>query len=68
MKKATWEWFTGYFDRTMHFCPSCKTRNPHLVRRLLNESRITPEDGARKKSATGAIDAAMSDAPAAGER
>ncbi|MGF6603685.1 hypothetical protein P3T23_008439 [Paraburkholderia sp. GAS448] len=36
-----WDWFTGYFDETVHFCPSCRGRHAGAHARLLQIS-VTP--------------------------
>lgn len=52
---AHWDWFTGYFDRTAHFC--AKHRDS-VIREVLNEQalRRPPMDGT-KWSLDRAIDA-----------
>jgi hypothetical protein len=50
--RASWEWFTGYFDRTVAFCPRCAAKHRPLVERLIEASRIPPFGGERHTSAT----------------
>ncbi|WP_454731448.1 MULTISPECIES: hypothetical protein [Cupriavidus] len=52
---TAWNWFTGYFDRTVTFCQSCNRKHPENIRRLLNASRVKPEEGVPRTSAHAAI-------------
>ncbi|CAE6845466.1 hypothetical protein R75461_07230 [Paraburkholderia nemoris] len=37
-----WDWFTGYFDETVHFCPACRARRSSVHAHLLRISATTP--------------------------
>jgi len=52
---ADWEWFTGFFDRTVHICSACAAKHRANVDRLLAASRVQPEAGIKRTSADRAV-------------
>jgi hypothetical protein len=42
-----WDWFTGFFDRTRHFCP--KHSNSIERHRMFAESRVNPVTTIKEK-------------------
>lgn len=50
---SRWEWFTGHFDRTVTFCPSCRAKHQQNIYRLLQaaygpaESRLSADAAIR---------------------
>lgn len=40
---AGWEWLTGYGDKTVHFCPSCRRIHKAEIEALRIKSNTKPE-------------------------
>ncbi|KAA1015944.1 hypothetical protein FVF58_00900 [Paraburkholderia panacisoli] len=37
-----WDWFTGYFDRTVHVCPVCQKERAREVSELFRRAQAKP--------------------------
>ena len=43
-----WRWFTGYLDRTVHFCPQCLVARAGTIRQFHARAMVRPEVGAHE--------------------
>lgn len=39
-----WDWFTGYGERPVHFCPSCRRTRQAEIDRIREHLNIRPSD------------------------
>ena len=39
-----WEWFTGYGERPIHFCPTCRRSRQFEIDRIREKLNVKPKD------------------------
>lgn len=45
-----WEWFTGYGDHPIHFCPKCRSSRQSEINRIREKLNVRPENYPLKKA------------------
>ncbi len=39
-----WDWFTGYGDGPIHFCPTCRRTRQYEIDRIRQQANLKPRD------------------------
>lgn len=63
-----WDWFTGYMDETVHFCPACRRVNTAFVSALHMRAVIAPAPPLRRHARDALLCATAADIAAHGRK
>lgn len=60
---AGWEWFTGYGEHPLHFCPACRRVRQFYIDRIRAKLNIKPIGYPAVRASLDPIDTAILDLP-----